>query len=155
MNRKLLILMFVCSAMTNAAFAKTSQWDEYINTGMTAYKEESYSKAEQSFSTALKLAEKFGPQDKRLTKSLDKLASFYREQGIPAKAEPLYKRLLMMKVKALGPSHPDVASAVNNLAEAFEFEGKRTEAEALYKRSLRIQEKTYGSNHPNVLKGLE
>ena len=41
--------------------------------------------------------------------SLNNLAELYRNQGRYAEAEPLYKRSLAIREKALGPDHPDVA----------------------------------------------
>ena len=41
--------------------------------------------------------------------SLNNLAHLYRAQGRYADAEPLYKRALAIREKALGPDHPDVA----------------------------------------------
>ena len=40
----------------------------------------------------------------------------YQSQGRYAEAEPLYKRSLAIREKALGPDHPDVGTALNNLA---------------------------------------
>ena len=40
----------------------------------------------------------------------------YKDQGRYADAEPLYKRSLAIREKALGPDHPDVATSLNNLA---------------------------------------
>ena len=40
-------------------------------------------------------------------------------QGRYADAEPLYKRSLAIREKALGPDHPDVATSLNNLAELY------------------------------------
>ena len=42
--------------------------------------------------------------------SLNNLAELYRAQGRYADAEPLYKRSLAIREKALGPDHPDVAT---------------------------------------------
>ena len=38
------------------------------------------------------------------------------DQGLYAKAEPLYQRALAINEKALGPEHPDTATSLNNLA---------------------------------------
>ncbi len=51
--------------------------------------------------------------------SLNNLADLYQKQGRYADAEPLYKRALAIREKALGPNHPDVASSLNNLAELY------------------------------------
>ena len=45
-------------------------------------------------------------------------------QGQYAQAEPLYKRALAIKEKALGPDHPDVATSLNNLAELYQAQGQ-------------------------------
>src|SRR5262249_21521930 len=67
-----------------------------------------------------------------------------------ADAEPLYKRSLAIREKALGPDHPSVATALNNLASLYDGQGRYTEAEPLHKRSLAIREKALGPNHPAV-----
>ena len=51
-----------------------------------------------------------------MTMSLNNLANCTRAQGRYAEAEPLYKRSLAIREKALGPDHPDVAQSLNNLA---------------------------------------
>ena len=77
-----------------------------------------------------------------LRQSLNNLAELYRDQGRYAEAEPLYKRSLAIREKALGPDHPDVATALNNLAVLYEDQGRYADAEPLYKRSLAIQRKS-------------
>ena len=74
----------------------------------------------------------------------------YRAQGRYAEAEPLYKRSLAIREKALGPDHPDVGDSLNNLAELYRAQGRYAEAEPLYKRSLAIAEKALGPDHPDV-----
>ena len=71
-------------------------------------------------------------------------------QGKYVEAEPLYKRSLAIKEKALGKDHPDVALSLNNLAVLYDSQGKYVEAEPLYKRSLAIREKALGKDHPDV-----
>jgi CHAT domain-containing protein len=69
-------------------------------------------------------------------------------------AEPLLKRSLAIREKALGPEHPDVATSLNNLAELYRGTGNYTAAEPLYQRSLSISEKKLGSEHPDVATSL-
>ena len=82
--------------------------------------------------------------------SLNNLAALYADQGRYADAEPLYKRALAIREKALGPDHPDVATSLNNLAELYRDQGRYADAEPLYKRALAIYEKALGPDHPNV-----
>jgi esterase/lipase superfamily enzyme/tetratricopeptide (TPR) repeat protein len=78
------------------------------------------------------------------------LAALYQYQGRYADAEPLYKRSLAIREKALGPNHPDVGTLLNNLAELYRVQGRYADAEPLYKRGLAIREKALGPNHPDV-----
>ena len=82
--------------------------------------------------------------------SLNNLAALYGAQGKYTEAEPLYKRSLQIREKALGPDHPDVGQSMNNLALLYEAQGKYAEAEPLYKRALAIVEKAVGPDHPYV-----
>ena len=67
------------------------------------------------------------------------MAALYKTQGLYADAEPLYKRSLAIRDKALGPDHPDVADSINNLAELYRAQARYADAEPLYKRSLAIR----------------
>ena len=60
--------------------------------------------------------------------SLNNLAGLYQAQGKDAEAEPLYKRALAIREKALGKDHPDVATVLENLAVLYEKIGKEDEA---------------------------
>jgi tetratricopeptide (TPR) repeat protein len=57
--------------------------------------------------------------------ALNTRASIYSMQGRYADAEPLYKRSLAIKEKALGASNPNVATGLNNLALHYEGRGLR------------------------------
>ena len=50
-------------------------------------------------------------------------AELYRAQGRYAEAEPLYKRSLAIREKALGPDHPDVATVAQQPGPAPSFAG--------------------------------
>ena len=78
----------------------------------------------------------------------------YQAQGRYADAEPLYKRALTIREKALGPDHPNVAVSLNNLAGLYQTQGRYAEAEPLYKQSLAINEEALGSDHPNTALSL-
>src|SRR5882724_11841925 len=54
------------------------------------------------------------------------------DQGRYAEAEPLLKRALAIREKALGPDHPDVAMSLNTLAALYQERGRYAEAEPLY-----------------------
>ena len=63
--------------------------------------------------------------------SLHNLAGLYTHQGRYGEAEPLYRRALAIREKALGPDHPDVAQHLNSLAGLYHEQGVYDEAEPL------------------------
>ena len=125
-------------------FAPTTSWEMANAAGQEAYEQAHYAEAEEYLSAALKEAENFGPEDPRLATSLNNLAALYNLQGKYTEAEPLSKRSLAIREKALGPDHPDVATSLNNLAALYRAQGRYAEAEPLYQRALAIREKVLG-----------
>jgi CHAT domain-containing protein len=85
---------------------------------------------------------------------LDALAVLYKNLGRFADAEPLYKRSLAIREKALGPDHRDVAGSLDGLATLYWRQGRYTDAEPLLKRSLTIYENVLGPDHPHVAEVL-
>ena len=83
--------------------------------------------------------------------SLNDLANLYLLKGDYAKAEPLYKRALNIREKALGPEHPNVATSLNNLALIYYSKGDYAKAEPLYKRALDIRRRRSGRRAPMSL----
>ena len=71
-------------------------------------------------------------------------------RGKYAEAEPLLKRALAIREKALGTDHPDVATSLEALGLLYTKQGKTAAAEPLLKRSLAIYESGLGANHPHV-----
>ena len=65
-------------------------------------------------------------------------------------AEPLYKRALAIREKALGPDHPEVATSLSNLGTLYGSQGQYNQAEPLYRRALAIDEKALGPDHSDV-----
>src|SRR5271170_1153504 len=86
--------------------------------------------------------------------ALGQQAIAFYQLGQYAEAEPLHKRALAIREKALGPDHPDVATILNNLTRIYQAQGRYTEAEPDFKRALAIWEKALGPDHPNVGSGL-
>src|SRR5262249_19155950 len=65
-------------------------------------------------------------------------------------AEPLRRRSLAIREKALGPEHPEVGDSLNDLASLYESQRRFSEAEPLRERIVVIREKTLGPDHPTV-----
>jgi hypothetical protein len=69
---------------------------------------------------------------------LSNLAVLYYTQNQYAQVEPLLKRSLAIREKALGPDHPDVAASLKNMAQLYRKTGREEEVEALEKRAIVI-----------------
>ena len=72
----------------------------------------------------------------------------YDAQHRNAEAEPLFKRALAIKEKALGSDHLEVAVALHDLAKLCQKLSRLSEAEPLFKRALSIAEGALGPEHP-------
>ena len=74
--------------------------------------------------------------------SLNDLALLYKTQGMYAEAEPLHKRALAIREKALGPEHPYVAMSLENYASLLRQTGRVTEAEEMeaYAQAIRAKQ---------------
>jgi len=75
---------------------------------------------------------------------LNMLALVYGSQGKYAEAEPLFKRSLAIREKALGPEHPDVGRSLNYLAKLYRNMGKAEEASQLEERAKEIKSQSGG-----------
>jgi tetratricopeptide (TPR) repeat protein len=105
---------------------------------------------------ALQITEQNADPDRpEVATNLNNLADFYYGQSDYAKAEPLFKRSLVIRLKALGPGHPDVATSLDKLAVLYLSLGYHSKAELLFKRSLAIMEKALGPDHPDVASSLD
>jgi len=99
--------------------ANDVRWKELDEAGGKALAEGRPIDAEKMWKSALQLAERFGPEDGRLTISLNNLAEFYESQNKYAEAEPLRKRALALMEKILGPEHPLVVQGLYNLSTLY------------------------------------
>ena len=73
--------------------------------------------------------------------SLNGLAELYKNQGKYAEAEPLYKRSLAIREKALGPEHPKVATSLENYAALLRKTNGESEVATLEARAKAIRAK--------------
>jgi tetratricopeptide (TPR) repeat protein len=123
------------------------------NLGLTAVEAGKYSEAQALFRKAIsEIEETQGPEALVLAAPLDNLGRLYRDQeqfDLNA-AEPLLKRALSIREKALGPDHPDTAITLSNLSLLSFYQHKPQSAEQFAARALPTQEKTYGADSLEV-----
>jgi serine/threonine-protein kinase len=95
--------------------------------------------------TALGLSRGLG--DRREARSLNALATVFKEQGRFKEAEAEYRRALELWVGAVGPDHADVARARSDLAGTLQELGRYDEAAEEHRRALAIIEQSLGPEH--------
>ncbi len=153
---RLSLLGVLCLMLVSEqASAQDTLWERYFTAGRKAYRQGRNDEAEKQLLAALQEAEKFVPEDPRLVRNLNSLATLYIKLGNYAESVSFIQRSLVIQEKVPGPAHPNLATTLNNLATLYRFQGKYAEAEPLYIRSLAIREKTLGLEHLNVAISLE
>ncbi len=130
----------MCLALSSAhATAGTDDWQKHMDAAVEAFVASDYAEAGKQYEAAVNEAEAFGADDTRLAESLNGLAVVYRDQGRYTEAEPLLKRALSIREKALGPAHPDVIQSLNNLAGLYQDQGRTAEAEPLLDKAKHLE----------------
>src|SRR5437868_13842642 len=87
------------------ASAQAPRWQAEHDAGWSAYKQGRFGEAETRLRAAEKEARAFGENDPRLATTLDHLAWVLCAEGKPTEGEPLAKRGLAIREKALGAEH--------------------------------------------------
>ena len=153
---RLSLVAVLCLVLVSTqASAQDTLWERYYTAGRQAYRQGRDAEAEKQLLAALQEAEKFLPEDPRLVRNLNSLATLYIKLSSYARATTLIRRSLVIQEQVPGPEHPNLATTLNNLATLYRFQGKYAEAEPLYIRSLAIREKVLGPEHLNVAISLE
>src|SRR5262249_16388347 len=70
--------------------------------------------------------------------SYNNLALLLNSVGKYAEAEPLFRKALEIRRRALGEDHPDTAASYDGLAVLLQSVGKHAEAEPLHRQALEI-----------------
>ncbi len=73
----------------------------------------------------------------------------YHDQGTYDEAEPLFKRSLAIRKKALGPDHPEVATILENYAAMLREAGRTVEAVKMEARAKAIRARHAKENPVN------
>ena len=153
MNYKLLVLLigilYLCFNIS--AFGQKKFFETYIQTGDNAMTQKQYGEAEQAYSEALKLAEKFKEKDPRKSSTLIKLAESMSYQSKRDEAEALADRALAAldtAVKASKSKDPKErfymletsVLILDKAATIFVAGQKNANAEIIYKKVIALRE---------------
>jgi tetratricopeptide (TPR) repeat protein len=114
---------------------------------------EKYGEAESLYLRACRAYETSKPPDDAgLATALANLGKLYRDkqQFDMRKAEPLLKRALAIREKALGPEHPETAKTLSDLSLLYFFEKNPAAAENYAQRALPLEQKAFGTESLEV-----
>jgi tetratricopeptide (TPR) repeat protein len=132
-----------------------SKWDSLKKAGDAAYEAGNYDKAEEQFRAALKEAQNFEPDDKRLATTSYNLALVLQTEEKFDEAAAQYKTSIDLLTKAFGADHEKVAGAWVNLAEILKLKDDLKGAEENYQKALAIYEKCLGDTKPEMADALD
>lgn len=82
--------------------------------------------------------------------ALEKFAKLLWSNGDYLKAEPIYRRALIVKEAVLGPQNPDIACILNDIGRFFNEKGDYEAAELNFCRALEIREQVLGVEHSDT-----
>lgn len=109
----------------------STDWRILHRDGTNALDAGQYYMAEPLLAQALYQAEKFGPKDLRLAKTLAELGRMYAIRGKIAEAEHFYERELDVKEKALGTDDSQVVAVAGKLIKFYLDRGTASKADHL------------------------
>jgi serine/threonine protein kinase/Tfp pilus assembly protein PilF len=82
------------------------------------------------------------------------MGNVYESLGLYSKSEPLLRRALEIRRRALGAQAPETLNSMGNLAEVLEEESRYTEAEKLMRETLDGRRIQLGSEHRDTLTAM-
>jgi tetratricopeptide (TPR) repeat protein len=137
------IIIGCCSSVLASNAPK---WQGWYQAGLDAFAANNYGLAEKNFLFAYDEAQKFGPNDLRLAKTMKELANLYCVRGQFPKAETWLERELRIKEKALGSENSEVIALVANLDRFYLLHGKLDKGDRLAKLMDKYADKVLQEN---------
>jgi tetratricopeptide (TPR) repeat protein len=117
-----------------------------MNAAGKAIGEQRLNDAETSAREAIRIAEKFQPEDARLAEAYGELGSALGWRKEFPQAKEAFKHQLALLQKIYGADSPMTAQGIQNLATLAGVEKDFPAGESLYSQALALNEKTYGEN---------
>ncbi len=110
----------------------------YNNLGLIYTALGRFSQAESMFNCALKSLENRPDKTEDLGQALGNLACLHMDRFEPKLAEPLYRRALQIKEKAVGLDSVELLTELSNLGNCYRSQGKLAQAQESFDRALRL-----------------
>ncbi|MBK9142574.1 MAG: tetratricopeptide repeat protein [Candidatus Melainabacteria bacterium] len=139
----------LCLTFAASAGASEQSWQEAMDAGTKAFKEQKFPKALECFTRALKDSDSFPGNSDSKAKNLNDLALVYDQIGRRDKARELYQQSLDLKRKTHGNDYQDLIPTLNNMASSYMEDERFDEAEKSLLEANRIIEKA-GKDDPRL-----
>ena len=136
---RFLRLLILAPIFALPVFAQ-STWESHTRTGEYAFAVGEAERAEQEFRTALTIAQKLPPPDRRLETSLGNLARFYEHEGRFAEALPMYQLQVGAADYRLGGDEPELLAPLIGLSRVAMQLGDIPAAEGALRRYRAVAE---------------
>ena len=130
--------------------ASTSSIDAYLPQLQGLAQKGDWPDVERLARQAVSQIEAAHPDSTDLADAVEWLAGSVFRQGRAAEAEPLFRRVLVIRLKTLGPGAADTAQAQYFLGSVLQNEARYPEAELLFDGALATAEKTFGPDSANT-----
>src|SRR5262249_9540899 len=88
------LAILVAGGLLASVACQEETWESSMAAGQQAVQQGNYAEAERIYQIAVKKAEAYGREDRRVAVSLSQLAQVYAGQGKHVEAEPLYLQAL-------------------------------------------------------------
>ena len=101
------------------ASQEVATWEEAKRRGTDLQLRGKYIEAETAFREALRIAERYGSSDPRVSASLSNLATLYQDLGRFSEAEKLYRKAIALVERTQGPHSPGLLKLYINLLSLY------------------------------------
>ena len=116
-------------------------WEDRMDSGYRAIKEQKYNKAKGDLLYARKQAEKFGDDHYALCQTVSKLAYVYASIGPSPENEPIFRQAVELTEEVYGPEHEYLGLDLYHLGSFLRAHNKIDEAERVLVRARTIAQK--------------
>lgn len=133
-----------------ASLPKDDPCDTFCSVGERAYGQGDFMVAREMLDSAVRLAEKLGEADARLSRSLNSLGLCYLNMTLYPEAEARLERSQTLRQKVFGAESKEVAEVDNNLGVLDQLTNKLDKADPLFKSAVSIYGKINGQTSAPV-----
>src|SRR5579862_291022 len=95
-------------------------WEQHLIAGQKLRAQGLYQASEKEYQAAIQQAENFDPEDPRLARTWNNMATLYQDEVRYTEAERFFLRAASVWERRFGPESLDLAICLNNLATLYQ-----------------------------------